>query len=517
MKKSKGASWRYTPKVSRAWLDEEAGNPEQPTEEAEGSTESARVEPPRGARVEIEQLSERVRNLGEMTSAAEAAYTPEIKAEPEIHVPASEPGFNLPEEAAEPVFTPPAAYVFTPPAALDYVKPQIPVQPAFQPKIPAVPSTQRIAERLAQQRRETAPAQVPAVKPPTPVSISRPFYPESYVAPASPKPPVARPAFLEVQEAPRAAVEPRPPVVTPPLEAARATAAIPVPPAPPAPVIEKIAASEVSEAVPIEKFATPAPPSAPTATTAPAPVGIGTEIPAAVKFDPVLPLRPGFEEVAQPTPPTPARTRIEAAAPTRTEEARKQQAAETPRTEAVKQMPCEASRPAAPPREESPRPKLAAPQPAPRREADGETTSGLSRVLSAVRTAIPVMQRLLPLFEGNVAKAVSNLLAPLPRTAIPAAQEKVDIAPVERGLLELNRQHRELREQMATQNVSLQRVEDQLAQVRSATDRNTLEQQELIEEMQSMAKRQSRFATLMLILLLLSLAANVLLYLQFRH
>ena len=60
-------------------------------------------------------------------------------------------------------------------------------------------------------------------------------------------------------------------------------------------------------------------------------------------------------------------------------------------------------------------------------------------------------------------------------------------------------------------------MEDQLAQVRTATDRNTLEQQELIEEMQSMAKRQSRFATIMLILLLLSLVANVLLYLQFRH
>ncbi len=158
-----------------------------------------------------------------------------------------------------------------------------------------------------------------------------------------------------------------------------------------------------------------------------------------------------------------------------------------------------------------------APLPAPRREVDGEGASGLSRLLNAVRSAIPVVQRLLPLFEGNVAKAVSNLLAPMPTSAITPAQERVDIAPVERGLLELNRQHRELREQLTSQNVSLQRVEDQLAQVRTATDRNTLEQQELIEEMQSMAKRQSRFATIMLILLLLSLVANVLLYLQFRH
>lgn len=130
---------------------------------------------------------------------------------------------------------------------------------------------------------------------------------------------------------------------------------------------------------------------------------------------------------------------------------------------------------------------------------------------------MPVLQRLLPLLEGNVTKAVTNLLTPPPTTAITPAVQKVDLAPVERGLVELHKQQRELSSQIAEQNQSIQRVEQQLGLVRTATDRNTLEQQELIEEMQKMEKRQSRFATIFLILLLLSLAANVLLYLQYKH
>ncbi len=505
MKKGKGASWRYNPRVSRAWLDEEAETTGQPSEEADASTEPTTLEPP-GARVEIEQLSERVRNLAENTDVPAVEFAPEFKADPEFHVPANEPTYIPPVVAAEPVFTPPTMPVFTPPVMVDYVRPQIPVQPVFKPNIPSVPPTQRITERLAQQRSEAAHAQTPPVEPQKPVSVSRPFHPESYVAPVSPAPPVTRPAFLEVQEAPRTASVPKPPVAPPPIEAA-----IPVPPAPPAPVTEKVAVPEPAQAVPMERFATPAPPPAAAATSAPSPASVRAEAPATAKFDPVLPPKPRVEEMAQPATPTTAKARVDAPASARMEETRKQPPAET-----SAQAQREAARPAASSREEMPRAKTA-PQPAPRREVDGEGASGLSRLLNAVRSAIPVVQRLLPLFEGNVAKAVSNLLAPMPTSAIAPAQERVDIAPVERGLLELNRQHRELREQLTSQNVSLQRVEDQLAQVRTATDRNTLEQQELIEEMQSMAKRQSRFATIMLILLLLSLVANVLLYLQFRH
>jgi septal ring factor EnvC (AmiA/AmiB activator) len=118
-----------------------------------------------------------------------------------------------------------------------------------------------------------------------------------------------------------------------------------------------------------------------------------------------------------------------------------------------------------------------------------------------------------------MSKAVSNLLAPVPTTtALQAPQQPpVDLAPMQRGLAEIQKQHRELREQITTQSQSLQRVEDQLSHVATATDRNTREQQELVEEIQSMGKRQSRFSTIVLILLLLSIAANVVLYLLIKH
>jgi hypothetical protein len=47
-------------------------------------------------------------------------------------------------------------------------------------------------------------------------------------------------------------------------------------------------------------------------------------------------------------------------------------------------------------------------------------------------------------------------------------------------MAELQTQHRNLREDVMERNASLKRVEERLQMVREATDRNTLEQQELL-------------------------------------
>jgi hypothetical protein len=57
--------------------------------------------------------------------------------------------------------------------------------------------------------------------------------------------------------------------------------------------------------------------------------------------------------------------------------------------------------------------------------------------------------------------------------------------PLQEGLTELQVQHRNLRDQVIEQNTSIKRVADQLEMVREATDRNTLEQQELLEDLKS--------------------------------
>jgi hypothetical protein len=144
-----------------------------------------------------------------------------------------------------------------------------------------------------------------------------------------------------------------------------------------------------------------------------------------------------------------------------------------------------------------------------------EPQSGLQRAASALRAALPYVQRILPLLDGNIGTAVSNVLAPYPQMNQPPPP--VDLEPIEDGLAELQMQHRALRNQFLEQNTSLKRVEDQLETVREATDRNTLEQQELLDDLKAVRKRVNRFAILALGLLAVSAALNVVLYLHMRH
>jgi len=147
--------------------------------------------------------------------------------------------------------------------------------------------------------------------------------------------------------------------------------------------------------------------------------------------------------------------------------------------------------------------------------AAGEQRSSMQRAVSALRMALPIIQRVLPLIDGNIATAVSNILTPHPQT--PPPPPPVNLKPIEDGLAEFRTQHRELRDQILEQHSSLKRVEDQLEMVREATDRNTLEQQELLEDLKTVGGRVNIFAFIALALLGVSVLLNVFLYLEFRH
>jgi hypothetical protein len=146
--------------------------------------------------------------------------------------------------------------------------------------------------------------------------------------------------------------------------------------------------------------------------------------------------------------------------------------------------------------------------------SSNEPASGLHRALNAVRSTIPLVQRLLPLLEGNFAAALGALMAPQHHT--PPAPP-VDLEPVERGLAEVRNSNRELRTQVQEQGTSLKRVEDQLERVREATDRNTLEQQELVEDLRAVGGRISLFAIVGLVLLLISLGLNIFFLIELQH
>jgi hypothetical protein len=146
-------------------------------------------------------------------------------------------------------------------------------------------------------------------------------------------------------------------------------------------------------------------------------------------------------------------------------------------------------------------------------EVPSQPVTGFQRAVGALRLAMPFVQRILPLLDGNVATTVANILGPHPGHAAPP----VNLVHIEDGLAELQADHRDLRGQVLEQNSSLKRVEDQLEMVREATDRNTLEQQELMEDLKAVGSKVNIFALFALGLLAVSILLNIVLYMHLRR
>lgn len=142
-------------------------------------------------------------------------------------------------------------------------------------------------------------------------------------------------------------------------------------------------------------------------------------------------------------------------------------------------------------------------------------SSSVDRVVQAFRSAMPFVQRLLPLLEGNVTGAVVNVLAS--HTQKPAPPAKVDLTPIENSIGELQAQQAELGLHVHDQNTTLKRVQDQLEMVREATDRNTLEQQELMEDLKAVGNKVNLVALVALALLAISVVLNIVLYLHLQR
>jgi hypothetical protein len=136
--------------------------------------------------------------------------------------------------------------------------------------------------------------------------------------------------------------------------------------------------------------------------------------------------------------------------------------------------------------------------------------------VKAVRATLPFVQRLLPLLDGNIGTAVSNILSPHPRMPQPPPPP-VSLLPIEDELAELQSQHRDLCAQFVEQNSSLKRVEEQLVLVREASDRNALEQKELIEDLKGVGNKINWFAFFAFALLAISVVLNLILYFHIKR
>jgi hypothetical protein len=144
-----------------------------------------------------------------------------------------------------------------------------------------------------------------------------------------------------------------------------------------------------------------------------------------------------------------------------------------------------------------------------------EESAGIQKAINVFRAVIPIVQRVLPLLDGNFANAVGNLLAPRPHPPAPPAP-KVDLVPLEEGLAALHAQHRNLRDQVAEQDATLKRVEDRLEMVREATDRNTLEQQELLEDLKLFGNKVKMVAFVGIGLIVVGIFLNLILFLRMK-
>jgi len=121
--------------------------------------------------------------------------------------------------------------------------------------------------------------------------------------------------------------------------------------------------------------------------------------------------------------------------------------------------------------------------------------------MNALRMAMPFVQKLLPLLDGHLPRPSPTSSPATACTATcsssggysgssGATDHGGSDAGARRAQAHPDRS-RELRSQIAEQNTSLKRVEDHLELVREATDRNTLEQQELMEDLKSVGPRST--------------------------
>lgn len=141
--------------------------------------------------------------------------------------------------------------------------------------------------------------------------------------------------------------------------------------------------------------------------------------------------------------------------------------------------------------------------------AASEDASG--RAMAILKQALPFVQKLLPMLDGNLGSAIANVMGSRHGAAA------VDLTPVHKQISELQVQHTDLRGQVLEQNTAIKRVEAQLDMVREATDRNTLEQQELIEDLKAVGNKVNVFALLLFAMLIVSLLLNVTLFLHIKQ
>jgi hypothetical protein len=137
----------------------------------------------------------------------------------------------------------------------------------------------------------------------------------------------------------------------------------------------------------------------------------------------------------------------------------------------------------------------------------------MQKVMQGIRSALPLAQKVLPLLDGQILTAISNLLAP--HVAHPGPPPS--FAPLEGDLADLRTRHIELYGKVIEQSAALRRMGDRLEKVHEAAERNAQEQQELKESVQAVGRNANRLAILAICLLAVSIGVNIFMFIHFQR
>jgi len=138
-----------------------------------------------------------------------------------------------------------------------------------------------------------------------------------------------------------------------------------------------------------------------------------------------------------------------------------------------------------------------------------EKASAFAWAIGAARVVLPVVQKMLPLLEGNVASAAANLLTPTPRP--------VDLEPVKSAIGKVQADQRILRGQLSDQRESLISMEQELSSVKDGIDRSAAQLRELAEDQLKLRQRLTRLMWMVFILLTLSIAFTTLVCIRLAY
>ena len=139
--------------------------------------------------------------------------------------------------------------------------------------------------------------------------------------------------------------------------------------------------------------------------------------------------------------------------------------------------------------------------------------SALEKTVGVLRAILPVAQKVLPLIDGQIGTAVSNLIGP----QVSPRQVTQTLLPLQEGLAQLEKRHIELRAQLGGQDAALRQLEEQLNSVRKLAEETAEKQSKLAEGLGKMSRWVKVLAIIGFVLLAAVAVMNAVFFVHLRQ